>query len=100
MATTNIPKYNDMLWPALQAVAELGGSGSIGEIVETVIKREGFSNTQQAVLHNNGPETEIGYRLAWARTYLKGMGLLTNSTRGIWALTDAGAALVAGSFGD
>ena len=84
-----------MLWPALQAVAELGGSGSIGEIVETVIKREGFSNTQQAVLHNNGPETEIGYRLAWARTHLKGMGLLTNSARGIWALTDAGAALVA-----
>ena len=84
-----------MLWPTLQAVANLGGSASIGEIVETVIKREGFSNTQQAVLHNNGPEPEIGYRLAWARTYLKGMGLLTNSSRGIWALTDEGAALVA-----
>jgi restriction system protein len=84
-----------MLWPTLQAVAELGGSGSIGEIVETVIKREGFSNAQQAVLHNSGPETEIGYRLGWARTYLKGMGLLTNSVRGIWALTDEGAALVA-----
>lgn len=62
--------------------------------VETVIKREGFSDAQQAVLHNNGPETEIGYRLAWARTYLKGMGLLTNSTRGVWALTDEGTALL------
>ena len=47
-------------WPALQAVGELGGSASIGEIVETVIKREGFSDAQQAVLHNDGPETEIG----------------------------------------
>ena len=46
------------------------------------------------MLHNNGPETEIGYRLAWARTYLKGMGLLTNSTRGVWALTDEGTALL------
>ena len=46
------------------------------------------------MLHNNGPETEIGYRLAWGRTYLKGMGLLTNSTRGVWALTDEGTALV------
>ncbi len=94
MATADVPQYNEMLWPTLQAVAELGGSASIGEIVETVIKREGFSNAQQAVLHNNGPETEIGYRLAWARTYLKGMGLLTNSARGVWALTDEGTALV------
>jgi restriction system protein len=94
MAKANVPQYNEMLWPVLQAVAELGGSASIGEIVETVIKREGFSDAQQAVLHNNGPETEIGYRLAWARTYLKGMGLLTNSTRGVWALTDEGTALL------
>ena len=27
---------------------------------------------------------------AWARTYLKGMGLLTNSKRGIWTVTEAG----------
>jgi len=52
-----------MLWPTLQAVAELGGSVSIGESGETVIKREGFSDAQQAVLHNHGPETEIGYRI-------------------------------------
>jgi len=62
--------------------------------VETAIKREGFSEAQQAVLHNEGPETEIAYRLAWARTYLKGMGLLTNSSRGVWALTDEGTALL------
>jgi len=94
MATATVPQYHEMLWPTIQVVAELGGSASIGEIVETVIKREGFSNAQQAVLHNNGPETEIGYRLAWARTYLKGMGLLTNSARGVWVLTDEGTALV------
>jgi hypothetical protein len=63
-------------------------------IVETVIKRENFTDAQQAVLHNNGPETEIGYRLAWARTYLKGMGLLDNSARGVWTLKDGGTALV------
>jgi len=99
MAKANVPPYNEMLWPVVQAVAELGGSASIGEIVETVIKREAFSDAQQAVLHNNGPETEIGYRLAWARTYLKGMGLLTNSARGVWALTDEGTALLTGPYG-
>jgi len=95
MAADDVPAYHELLLPALQAVAELGGSASIGEITETVIKREGFTDRQQAVLHNDGPETEIGYRLAWARTYLKGMGLLTNSSRGVWALTDDGTALLA-----
>lgn len=62
-------------------------------MVETVVKREGFTDDQQAVLHNDGPGTEIAYRLAWARTYLKGMGLLTTA-RGVWALTDEGTALL------
>src|SRR6516162_7485676 len=94
MPAPDVPQYSEMLWPAMQALADLGGSASIGEIVETVIRREAFTDAQQAVLHNNGPETEIGYRLAWARTYLKGMGLLTNSSRGVWALTDDGTALL------
>jgi restriction system protein len=95
MPEGEVPQYNEMLWPVLQAVSGLGGSASIGEIVEEVIKRESFSEEQQAVLHNDGPETEIGYRLAWARTYLKAMSLLTNSSRGVWALTDQGSALMA-----
>ena len=94
MAAVDVPQYNEMIYPTLLAVGELGGSASIGEIAETVVKREGFSEAQQAVLHHNGPETEIAYRLAWARTHLKGMGLLTNSARGVWTLTDDGNLLV------
>jgi len=97
VATIEVPQYHGLLWPALMAVSELGGSASIGEMVETVVKREGFTDEQQAVLHNEGPETEIAYRLAWARTYLKGMGLLTNSARGVWAMTDEGVALLTDS---
>jgi restriction system protein len=94
MTAKDLPAYNGLLVPALRAVRELGGSASISEIVATVIQREGFTEEQQARLHNQGPETEVGYRLAWARTYLKGMGLLTNSSRGVWTLTDEGTALV------
>jgi len=42
------------------------------------------------VLHGDGPSTEIEYRLAWARTYLRMMGLVTNSSRGVWAVTELG----------
>lgn len=85
-----IPKFSELLLPTLQAVARLGGSGSISEIVSAVIQLERFTEDQQSVLHNGGPETKIGYRVAWARTYLKYFGMLTNSTRGVWALTESG----------
>src|SRR5579875_2063981 len=64
-------------------------------MLETVVKRENFTEIQQAVLHNGGPETEIGYWLAWARTCLKTMGPLDNSVRGVWSLTDDGVTLLA-----
>lgn len=86
----HIPKFSEVLLPTLKAVQSLGGSGSISEIVAEVILLEGFTEQQQAVLHNNGPETKIGYRVAWARTYLKYFGFLTNSERGVWSLTEAG----------
>jgi restriction system protein len=35
----------------------------------------------------------LDYRLAWARSYLKKVGGLDNSTRGIWTLTDKGRAM-------
>ncbi|MGK3954811.1 restriction endonuclease [Arthrobacter sp. R4] len=85
-----IPPYQDFLWPAVVALRTLGGSASIDELLEQVIVQQRYSEEQQAVLHGDGPRTEIGYRLAWARTYLKGMGLAENSQRGVWSLTEAG----------
>lgn len=43
-----------------------------------------------AVLHKDGPRSEIEYRLAWARTYLKGIGALDNPERGVWVTTALG----------
>jgi len=57
MVPTQVPQYNDLLWPALQAVIELGGSASIGELDAAVIDREKFSPEVQGVLHGDGPST-------------------------------------------
>ena len=47
---------------------------------------------QLKVIHKGRvDQTEVEYRLAWSRTYLKKYGLLENSTRGVWALTPAGS---------
>ena len=95
MGEDTLPKFQDLLWPTLAVVQRKGGSAANEEIPEAVISLQGFTNQQQAVLHKDGPKTEIEYRLAWARSYLKGMGLLTNSQRGVWSLTPAGSQLVA-----
>lgn len=92
MSATEVPPYTQLLWPTLQAVTALGGSGSNDEIVEEVLVRGHFSEQQQAVLHGDGPQTELEYRIGWARSYLKGMGLLINSARSVWSLTEAGRA--------
>lgn len=89
----DIPPYDRMLWPTLQAIKQLGDSGSKQEIDDRVIEIAGYSESQQNVLHGDGPETEIRYRLAWARSYLKKVGALDNSSRGIWEITEAGREL-------
>jgi len=36
-------------------------------------------------------QSELQYRLAWARTYLKAIGCIENSSRGVWTLTSVGS---------
>lgn len=88
-----VPTFSVMLWPTVRVLRDMGGSGGIQEINENVIRAMKFTEEQQSVLRGDGPETEIAYRLAWVRTYLKMYGALTNSARGVWSLTEKGFAL-------
>lgn len=78
--------------PTLQALRELGGSGTTEEIYNKVTEIMGFTNEQLEILHDpqKGGQTQVEYRLAWSRTYLKKYGLLENSNRGVWSLTAKG----------
>ena len=86
-----IPSYDNLLNPVLHALKELGGSGSIEEIYDKVVEVEHLPEDVLSAVHDpeKSTQTEIAYRLAWARTYLKKYGLLENSSRGIWALTSS-----------
>jgi len=85
-----IPPHSDMLWPTLQAVKDLGDSGTNQEIEDLAIGIMGLLDAQTIALHGDGPQTEVRYRMAWARTYLKKVGALENSAKGVWSLTDYG----------
>lgn len=75
--------------PTVTALRELGGSGHITEINERVIEAENFNEEQLSSSMSTGV-SKIEYRLAWARTYLKNIGMVTNSARAVWSLTEKG----------
>ncbi len=81
-----VPTFDSMLLPTLQALKILGGSGTIEEIYSQVVQILGIPDNVLEILHGNTSESEIKYRLAWSRTYLKKYGLLENSARGVWSL--------------
>jgi restriction system protein len=89
MASGQLPTFPELLNPLLRALKALGGSGSIEEIYDKVIELERLPDDVVSQPHDEekSNQTEVGYRLAWARTYLKKYGFLENSSRGIWALT-------------
>lgn len=85
---SQMPKYHELMNPLLGALHELGGSGSVEEIAQKVAELSNFSEELLNTPHNpeKSSQTEIEYRLAWARTYLKKYGILDNSDRGIWLI--------------
>jgi restriction system protein len=86
----NIPTFDELIIPTLKALKELGGSGTIEEINEKVYLIAKISEDTLLVPHGeNGLNSEVDYRLAWSRTYLKKYGVISNSARGVWALVDA-----------
>lgn len=85
---TSLPTYDELFNLLIRALRALGGSGSIQEIYDKVVELEQLPESVLSQLHNDdGNMTEVAYRLAWARSWLKKFGVLENSQRGVWSLT-------------
>lgn len=82
-----IPTFDAMLVPSIQALKNLGGSGTVAEIYEQVITLLALPDSILEALHGDTSTSEVQYRLAWSRTYLRKYGLIENSARGVWSLT-------------
>lgn len=88
---SRVPTFDRLMNPLIKALKELGGSGTIQEIYEKVVEILNLPNDVLEIPHadEEGGQNEVGYRLAWARTYLKKFGVLENSARGIWAISSS-----------
>lgn len=89
-----LPDLAGMMLVTVEALKDLGGSATIQELDEKVIELEGVTEAEQAfTMPRDENRTRVNYYLAWARTYLKRGEALNNSSRGVWALTEGGAAI-------
>ena len=87
---SGLPTFDELIVPTVQALIQLGGSGTVEEINTKVYEIAKLPDEILQIPHGEeGTTNEVDYRLAWSRTYLKKFGLLENSSRGIWALSKA-----------
>ena len=85
----DIPVAQEFLEPQWRALKELG-SATLDELAEWVANDMGLNEEQTSLMHKNGPRHEYEYRMAWARTYLKKTGYVTNPRMGLWTNTTQG----------
>jgi len=86
----NAPRFDELMWPCLKALSQLGGSASNQELLQKVIEIEGISDEAANVLHTDGRQTRLHYNFGWTKTYLKKVGAIENSSRGVWTITSEG----------
>lgn len=84
----DLPSFEDLMWPTLEAVRTAGGSATIQEIEDSLAQQLSLTEDQLAIEYESGNGLVFPDRASWARSHLKKIGGLTNSGRGIWALAE------------
>lgn len=87
------PGYKHFFLPVLKALDALGGSGSNDEIYKQVVTNEHIPASVLDEMHSF-TQTEVEYKLAWARTYLRNYRAIDSSKQRVWALTAKGRQIV------
>ena len=101
MATKHdLPAWELYFHPLILSLKERGGSATIEELEEDVSETLKLPDEILAVPHGDGPRSQFQYELAWVRTYLKKVGALENSERGVWRLTKLGAEMTESELRD
>lgn len=85
-------RKDDFYLPTLQVLRDLGGSASIEEIEEKLIGRFGFTPEDLDQTYAVSGDNIVTDKMSWARSYLKFPNFVSNDSKGVWVLTEAGRA--------
>lgn len=83
------PRFVRYFGPVLEVLKGLGGSGTPDEVRAGVASRLAITEREQGEQLSSG-SSRFDNQVAWARFYLTRAGLLDDSRRGIWSLTEKG----------
>jgi restriction system protein len=86
-----VPTFDELMWPTLQALKDTDGSASNQELLARVVQVMELPEKIQNMPYRNG--TLLDDRLHWARTFLRKVGAIDSSERGVWSITPVGRAL-------
>lgn len=91
MTMKSLPTYDQLMQPTMDALRALGGKAINQQIYQWVVENINFAEGILKQRHKPGSLlTEVEYRMAWARTYLRKAELIDSPARGTWILTDQG----------
>lgn len=83
------PEFLRYVNPVLTILQSNGGAGNSTHVIEQVIETLGISDDELEQTTSNG-QSRVKNQIQWARFYLYKAGLIDNSERGIWRLTNEG----------
>lgn len=93
-APQSVPSFQYFFSPIVDVLRATSDSGpmTIAALDAEVAKQLRLSDDVLSVMHDpeHKDQSEVCYRMAWARTYLKKVGLIDNPTRGTWCITELG----------
>lgn len=82
-------KFLNFFGPLLDALRDLGGSGTPQEVVQKIVQNLSITDDVQNETLPSG-EPRLRNQIHWARFYLTREGFLESSKRGVWSISEKG----------
>jgi len=89
-----IPDFQSVMLPLLQLLSD-GKEWRMRDVTETLANRFQLTQQEREEMLPSGQQTLFSNRVGWAKTHLKGAGLISNPSRGKVSLSEEGRAVLA-----
>ena len=90
-----LPDFQQLMLPLLRYLAD-GKEHPHREVLDALADEFKLTEEERKELLPSGQDYLFRNRVAWARTHLKGAGLVDNPKRGVFVITEQGRSLLAG----
>lgn len=91
-APADLPTYDKMMWPAIVALRELGGSASTEELIDKIVRAMNISEETQTFRRPEKSRDELLLRSDWTKWYLRKAQII-DYQNSLWILLPPGRSI-------